>query len=168
MLTGSHASTFHGEPRATNDADLVIDPDLPALRAVARRLRDAGLYCGDEVAAFEHRGMFNVIDTATGAKVDLIVRKDRRFSVTEMVRRIPIVVDDVPLCIVTAEDLILAKLEWARMGGSDRQRRDIEGVLAVSGRGLDLEYLHRWATELGVDDVLRELLQGQADDGPGS
>ena len=112
--------------------------------------------------------MFNVIDTATGAKVDLIVRKDRRFSVTEMVRRIPIVVDDVPLCIVTAEDLILAKLEWARMGGSDRQRRDIEGVLAVSGRGLDLEYLHRWATELGVDDDLRDLLQGQADHGPGS
>ncbi|MGH9155107.1 MAG: hypothetical protein ACRD1K_04500 [Acidimicrobiales bacterium] len=54
MLTGSHASTFHGEPRAANDVDLVIDPDLPALTDVARELRDHGLYCGDEVVAFEH------------------------------------------------------------------------------------------------------------------
>lgn len=158
MLTGSHASTFHGEPRATNDADLVVDPELAALRSVADGLRDGGLYCGDEVAAFEHRSMCNVIDPATGAKVDLIVRRDRPFSVGEMARRLPVVVDDVPLWIATAEDLILAKLEWARLGGSDRQRRDIAGVLAVSGEQLDLDYLWHWATELGLRDDLRAVL----------
>lgn len=166
MLTGSHASTFHGEPRATNDVDLVIDPDLAAFRLAVGRLREAGLYCGDEIAALEHRSMCNVIDPATGAKVDLIVRKDRPFSVSEMARRIPVVVDDVALWVATAEDLILAKLEWSRLGGSERQRRDIAGVLAVSGDELDLVYLRRWATELGLDDDLREVLAARPGDSP--
>jgi len=165
MLTGAHASTFHGEPRATNDADLVIDPDLAGFRLAMGRLREAGLYCGDEEAALEHRSMCNVIDPATGAKVDLIVRKDRPFSVSEMARRIPVVVDDVALWIATAEDLILAKLEWARLGGSERQRRDIAGVVDVSGHELDLAYLRRWATELGLDDDLREVLATRPGDG---
>lgn len=165
MLTGSHASTFHGEPRATNDADLVIDPDLPAFRAVAERLREDGLYCGDEGVAFEHRSMCNVIDPATGAKVDLIVRRDRPFSINEMERRIRVSVDGVALWIATAEDLILAKLEWARLGQSERQRRDIAGVLAVSGDQLDLAYLRKWATELGLGDDLREVLAARPDEG---
>lgn len=160
MLTGSHAATFHGEPRSTNDADLVIDPDLDSFRRVAAELRDLDLYCGDEQVAYRERGMCNVIDPRTGAKVDLIVRKDREFSRSEMARRIQVEVDGLRLWVATAEDVILAKLEWARLGGSERQRRDVAGVLAVSGDHLDLAYLERWASELGLSEDLRQALAG--------
>lgn len=160
MLTDSHASTFHGEPRATNDADLVIDPALGALHSVAHDLRAAGLYCGDEDTAFEQRSMCNVIDAATGAKVDLIIRRDRPFSIEEFDRRIPVALDGVPLFMATAEDVILAKPEWARLGGTERQHRDIQGVLAVSGDQLDRTYLRHWANELGLTEDLRAVLEG--------
>ena len=164
MLTGSYASTFHGEPRATNDVDLVIDPDAATtLTSVADRLRLDGLYVGDEGGAFEHRSMFNVIDTGTGAKVDLIIRKDRPFSASEFERRRAVDVDGLRLHIASVEDLILAKLEWARRGGSERQLRDVDGIIAVSGEALDLPHLERWATELGLGDELRSALARRPD-----
>ncbi len=62
--------------------------------------------------------------------------------------------------IASAEDTVLTKLEWYRMGGevSDRQWRDVLGVLKVQGKRLDLAYLRRWATELGIADLLERAL----------
>jgi hypothetical protein len=158
MLTGSYASSFHGEPRATNDVDLVIDPSPAALAEATARLRQRSFYVGDEAAALSHRSMFNVIDTESGSKVDLIIRKDRAFSVSEFERRRVATVDGMAIHITSVEDLILAKLEWARIGGSERQRRDIEGILAVSGGSVDRAYLEHWAEELGLGEELSSVL----------
>jgi hypothetical protein len=154
MLTGSFASAYHGRPRATQDIDLVIAPTPEQLRQLVGRL-PAGEYYVDAAAALEalaHEGQFNVIDLATGWKIDFICRKSRPFSRTEFGRRLRAELHGLSLCIATAEDVVLAKLEWARRGGSSRQIEDVAGLLAVRGEALDLPYIAHWVAELGVNE----------------
>jgi hypothetical protein len=152
MVVGSVASSFHGDPRSTRDLDIVIDPEPKHLDRFVQRLTAAGLYADSEVGreALNARTQFNVVDPESGWKVDLIVRKDRPFSREEFSRRTEADLPFGRMSVATAEDTILAKLEWARSGESERQLRDAAGIVAVSGPDLDLEYLDRWAAELGV------------------
>lgn len=156
MVTGSAASTFHGEPRSTQDIDIVIDPTGSRLSAFTASLDHKRFYVGDAHTALTHRDMFNVVEIGTGWKVDLIIIKDRPFSRAEFDRRISVEVLGVRVHLATAEDIVLAKLEWARMGGSERQLRDVAGVLAVSGAILDRSYLDAWAEELGLSAELAQ------------
>jgi hypothetical protein len=160
MIAGSIASSHHGMPRATNDADVVIDPSPEALTRLLAALEVEGYYVDAAVArdALERRRLFNVIDPATAFKVDLIVRKDRPFSREEFARRVRVPFGGAEAALATAEDTILAKLEWAsRAGGSERQLADVAGILAVSGDRLDRAYVDRWAGALGVADLWRRL-----------
>ena len=104
--------------------------------------------------AWRQRGLFNVIDLESGWKVDLILRKERAFSREEFSRREPATILGARVFVATAEDTILAKLEWAQRGESERQLRDVAGVLAMRGGDLDRAYLERWAAELGVEAEL--------------
>ena len=97
--------------------------------------------------------MFNVVDPETGWKADLIVRKERAFSASEFARREPTALDGVALSVATVEDVILSKLEWARLGGSDRQLEDVRALVRVAGDALDRAYVERWAEVLGVRDA---------------
>lgn len=154
MLTGSFASSYHGIPRATQDIDLVIAPTRDQLQQLVARLPAAQYYV-DEAAALDalaHESQFNVIDLATGWKIDFICRQARRFSRTEFERRTRAEVHGLPLFIATAEDVLLAKLECAKRGGSQRQMEDAAGLLRVRGADLDLEYLTRWIETLGVGE----------------
>lgn len=159
MLSGSLAAAFHGEPRATNDIDLVIDSDAARLAAFVAGL-DERFYASPDAAAeaARRRGMFNVIDTTTGWKADLIVRKDRPYSLCEFDRRRAVEFMGRRYFLVSPEDSILSKLEWCKLGESERQFRDALQVAAVMGPALDLAYLRRWAAELGVADLLDRLL----------
>ena len=152
MLAGSFASTFHGEPRTTQDIDLVIDPGRPALDAFVESLDPDAFYVSAEAAdeAWRRRGQFNLVLLDSGWKVDLILRKDRPFSHSEFGRRESVDLGGVEVFIATAEDTILAKLEWAKEGESERQLRDVRGVLRMRDTDLDLAYIERWARELGV------------------
>jgi hypothetical protein len=152
MLTGSLAGSYHGAPRATQDIDLVVDAPPQALLAMAGVLRQAGLYISDEAIreAISSRGMFNAIDPKSGWKVDFIVRKDRPFSVGEFGRRVEIDFDGLKLPIARAEDVILSKLEWAKLGDSERQLQDVAEIVAVQGRSLDIVQIEHWAEDLGV------------------
>lgn len=149
MLTGSFAGTIFGEPRTTNDVDLVVDPTAEQLEAFLDTVRDEE-YVSREAAreALRTRGMFNVIDTASGWKVDLIVRKDRPFSVEEFGRRVDVEWQGRSLQAASPEDVILSKLEWHRRSGSERQLADAAAVVATQGDDLDRGYLRRWAAEL--------------------
>lgn len=155
MIAGSFASSAHGLPRTTQDLDIVVDP--PSALAVERLVEaftSAGQYVDRDAAqdAFRRRALFNVIDPATGWKVDLIVRKARAFSVSEFGRRFPTTMLGVPVFLATAEDTVIAKLEWSRAcGGSERQRRDVAGILATHDASIDLAYLERWVAELALE-----------------
>jgi len=153
MVAGSLASTFHGEPRTTQGIDLVVDPSGDALDRFVRSLDPAVFYVSAEAAdeAWRRRGLVNVIDRACGWKVDLILRKDRPFSHAEFGRRAAGRILGVDVFVATAEDTILAKLEWARLGESERQLRDVVGVIELCGDALDRVYIARWMRELGVE-----------------
>lgn len=154
MLAGSMASSYHGEPRSTQDIDLVIDPDATSLRRFAELVDDDRYDVGDAQVALRSRSLFNVIDTRTGWKVDLIIRKDRPFSREEFARRQAVEVLGVTTYVASPEDTVLAKLEWGLEGGSERQQRDVVSILAVRGPELDDPYLDGWALDLGVTTEL--------------
>ncbi len=154
MLTGSFASSYHGAPRATQDVDLVIAPTGDQLRAFVALLPRDEFYV-DERAALEAlrlEGQFNLIDLRSGWKVDLIIRKSRPFSREEFDRRRVIELEGSDVPIATPEDLLIAKMEWARMGESARQIEDAARMLRVRARQLDQSYIERWVTELGLEE----------------
>jgi hypothetical protein len=153
MVTGSAASSFHGAPRATRDLDMVIDPEPERVADLARALRSAGLYIDDLAleTAVSERTQVNAVDGTSGWKVDLIIRRSRPFSVQEFERRRTGDLAGVRADIASAEDVILAKLEWAAATGSDRQIDDAVGIATVLDSALDLDYLDRWAPLLGVE-----------------
>jgi hypothetical protein len=150
MIVGSFASMVHGEPRTTHDLDVVIDPTRAQLDELLRRLPTERFYVDAEVARDAHRrrSMFNIIDTTTGWKLDLILRKARSFSVEELQRRVKATIEGVTVDTATAEDTIIAKLEWSKAGSSERQLEDVAGILRVKGPHLDRNYIERWVDEL--------------------
>ena len=164
MVVGSLGSSAYGEPRATYDLDLVIAPTLTQLRAFVRSLAEADYYVSENAAeeALKTQSMFNVIDLQTGWKIDLIIRRDRPYSVEEFRRRRRQKVMGIELDVVSPEDAILSKLEWARTSGSERQYRDALGIASVQWSDLDRGYMEKWAIILGVENLLEQLLKDAA------
>lgn len=156
MLAGSFASSLHGLARTTADIDLVIDTTPAALDEFLDHLHADRFYVDRAGAhtALARRDQFNVVDMTNGWKVDLIVRKDRPFSISEFGRRMPTTVLGVGTSVATPEDTVLAKLEWARLGGSERQVRDVIEILRIQAERLDSAYLDRWADDLGLTEKL--------------
>ena len=159
MISGSLGSSLHGEPRATNDIDLVIAPTAAQLTTFIQSLNE-GYYVSPEVAqeALQNRSMFNVIDHQTGGKADFIIRKDRAFSFEEFRRRIPANMLGIQASVISPEDAILSKLEWSKESQSERQFGDALGVAVIQWQRLDKAYLRKWARELSVGDLLETLL----------
>lgn len=161
MLTGSYASSFHSLPRATRDLDFVIAPTREQIRSLVSALPKDQYYV-DEGAALEAlntHGQFNVIDTTTGWKADFIIRKPRPFSQSEFARRYRTTIDGVELAIATAEDVVVAKLEWAKLGSSQRQIEDVVTILRARATSIDQEYLNQWIGLLGVEAEWNAALQ---------
>lgn len=156
MLAGSFASSLHGMARTTADIDIVIDPSAASLARLLDHLDLDRFYVDAEAArrALADRDPFNIVDVTNGWKVNLIIRKERPFSVAEFERRTPTTIIGVPAFVATAEDTVLAKLEWSRLGGSDRQRRDVVEILRIQGPALDHEHLDTWAEALGLTELL--------------
>jgi hypothetical protein len=101
--------------------------------------------------ALRRRSMFNVVDQASCWKVDFIVRKDRAFSRDEFARRMEVSMLGVSVFVASAEDTIVAKLEWSQQsGGSERERRDVAGILATVGDAFDRAYIERWVHDLDL------------------
>ncbi len=166
MVSGSVASSYHGRPRSTHDADVVVDPTPEQLEALVTSLLAAGHYVDAARArdALRRRSQFNVVDARSAFKLDLIVRKDRPFSREELGRSRAVELSPgVRIAVASAEDTILSKLEWAKMAGrSEKQLEDAAGVLAVNP-GIDRVYVERWAAELGVLDLWREISRASQD-----
>jgi hypothetical protein len=171
MVSGSVASSFHGRPRATNDLDIVVDPTAEALNRLLKSLPTDWYVSADASRqALRARSMFNIIDDESGWKADLIVRKDRPFSHEEFRRRKPADLLGVMVPVVTPEDSILSKLEWARDAASERQFIDALHVALLRGADLDRAYLWNWAAALDVAEGLTRLLNevDRASPAPGS
>ncbi len=163
---GSLASSLHGVMRATLDVDIVADMQLEHIPPLVTTLAQE-FYVDDEMmrGAIEHHSSFNLIHYETAFKVDIFIRKLRPYDRIQLERRKKSVIGTDPeqsIYVTTPEDTILAKLEWYRLGGevSDRQWRDILGVIKICASGLDLAYLQKWAAELQIVDLLERALKG--------
>ena len=162
---GSLASSAHGVPRSTLDADLVADLALSQVPVLVAELHPA--YYIHEPAvrdAVLRKASFNAIHLATGFKVDVFVLKDRPYDLLAIERRRQLPLDpDNPstVFVASAEDTVLAKLEWYRLGDevSERQWNDLVGVMKTQYDALDRHYLKRWAGELNVTDLLARAWQ---------
>jgi hypothetical protein len=152
MLTGLFASAHHGAPRSTLDIDIVIAANPAQLRTFVQSLPSAEYYADLNAAleAHERQSLFNVIDLATGWKIDLIIRKSRAFSLEEFNRRQLVTVQDLPLSVATAEDVVIAKLEWSKLAQSQRQVEDVAAILRLRWEALDQAYLEKWVSELDL------------------
>jgi len=157
MVTGSVAVSLYAEPRMTRDVDMVVElqpADTERLVAMfgvefscnADRIRDA----------IARRTMFNLIHIEAVVKIDVIVRKDSPYREEEFGRRRRAEINAVPMWVVSAEDLILSKLDWARSSRSELQLRDVRNVITAQPT-LDWPYLDAWAGRLGLVDLLSEV-----------
>ena len=152
MLTGSFASSYHGSPRATQDIDLVIAPDRPQLQRFVELFDSEQYYLSDHEFAFKTRTLFNIIDYASGWKIDLIIKKARAFSDTEFQRREQIDIQGLVLPVATAEDVLISKMEWAKMTPSDRQLEDCVQIVLAREEELDRAYIEKWVSELELTE----------------
>ncbi len=152
MLSGSFASASYGAPRSTQDIDFVIAATPSQLRVLIQELPSDQYYVDSDAALEAHKqqSLFNVIDLATGWKIDFIIRKSRAFSEEEFRRRRAVDVEGNSLFIATAEDVVIAKMEWSKLGQSQRQIEDVAAILRVRGDALDRGYLEKWIGELGL------------------
>ena len=153
MLTGSFASAHYGAPRSTLDIDIVIAASPAQLRTFVQSLPSVEYYSDLDAALEAHKrqSLFNVIDLATGWKIDLIIRKSRAFSQEEFVRRQLVKVQGLPLFVASVEDVVIAKLEWSKLAQSQRQIEDVVSILRLRWEALDRSYLEQWISELDLE-----------------
>jgi len=154
MLTGSLAMSYYARPRMTRDVDLVVALDSGALERLADALGADYHVDADAMrqAVLEARP-WNVLHMPSLLKIDLIPLKAGEYRRKEFDRRRQVDLAGIPVWIVTAEDLILSKLEWSRDSRSEQQRRDVRMLL---GGVLDRAYLDEWARRLDLVELLGE------------
>ena len=170
-LGGSMASSLLGEPRSTVDVDLAVQLDPASGEALLDRVDDA-FYVPLDAArtAIRRQSSFNLVDTANALKVDIFVLGDGLLDRMQIERRVLVDVPGAPggIWVTSPEDQVLRKLDWYRQGErvSDRQWRDVVGILRVRRGSLDDAYLAATAVALDLADDLEEARrQAGSDDG---
>lgn len=160
MITGSIVSSLQGEPRATHDIDIVVQLPVGAVPRLVRLFREPEYYIDEHSVreAIASNSMFSVIDMREADKIDFWVLTSEPFDQSRFARRLFESIEGVPMHVSRPEDTILMKLRWAQMsGGSERQFRDALRVYEVQAGRLDLDYLARWASQLGVQELWTRL-----------
>ncbi len=165
VIGGSMASIIHGMLRTTMDVDIVADIQMEQVSSFMAGLQNA-FYADESMIrqATQRHSSFNLIHLTTMFKVDIFIPKDRPFDQQQLNRRISERIaddSDEQIWVLSAEDIVLAKLDWFRLGGevSERQWRDILGVLKTQQSNLDVGYLRQWAEILGVTDLMERALE---------
>lgn len=160
-IGGSLASSTHGAARHTQDADITVEPFPGKEMLFALRFPPDEFYADEPMIrdAVARRASFNILHLFSAFKIDVFVQRDRPFDREVLARRRKAAVfgeSEGEFGVVSAEDTVLLKLEWFRLGGevSDKQWGDVLGVMKTQRDGLDAAYLDRWAAEIGVADLL--------------
>jgi hypothetical protein len=162
LVTGSVAAMAYGEPRLTNDIDIVAEIDEGHIKRLLRAFPPDEFYVSEEAVreAVRHHGQFNIIHPASGLKVDIIIRQDTPFDNSRFsrVRRI-YPAETYQANFAAPEDVIIKKMEYYREGGSDKHLRDITGILKISGDTVDRDYISQWAKRLGLTEIWEAILK---------
>ena len=156
MMTGSMAMAVYAMPRMTRDIDLILHVATADTARIIDIFKD-DFYIDEATVreAVRDRTMFNIIHNDSVIKVDCIIRKNTSYRVEEFSRRQTIDLEQIPVSIVSPEDLVLSKLVWARHSDSELQLRDVQ-LMLKSVKNIDYIYLHKWAGKLDVADMLEK------------
>ncbi len=162
VVTGSVASMAYGEPRLTNDIDIVAEIAEQQTQKIAAAFPADEFYLNEEAIreAIIHRTQFNIIHPGSGLKVDIILKQDTPFdnSRFERARRIH-PAESYQASFAAPEDVIIKKMEYYKKGESDKHLRDITGILKISGEELDREYIAGWAQNLGLSEIWEAIVK---------
>jgi hypothetical protein len=162
LVTGSVVTIFFGEPRFTNDIDIVLDLPPAGIPAFCRVFQSPEFYLSEEAVrqAVASSGQFNVIHPASGLKVDFMIPQDTPFNRSRFARARRVQPEaDYQASFASIEDVIIKKMEYYRQGGSEKHLRDITGVLKVSGDRVDEAYVAQWASRLGLESIWQAILR---------
>ena len=156
MLTGSLAMIYYAQPRMTRDIDLVVELVEPKIEVFVNCFSSYYYVSSEAIKdSIENSFMFNLIHLESSIKVDCIIRKPERYRVEEFNRRRKIKFSDFEIYIVSKEDLILSKLDWAKNSESELQLRDVKNLFE---NDYDKNYLIEWAKKLNLYDFLMSIL----------
>ncbi len=156
MISGSIAANYYTIPRMTRDIDIVIELKGSDIKGFFNIFRN-DFYIDKSVVEQEvsRNGMFNIIHNKLVVKIDFIVKKETEFQKIAFSRRKNVIIKNKPIFIISPEDLILAKLEWAKDSHSELQIKDIRNIIKTV-RNLDKEYIQEWISKLGLEQIYKE------------
>lgn len=168
IIGGSLASTLYGMVRTTQDSDIITEMRPEHILPFVSSLENE-FFIDEEMIAdsIQHNSSFNIIHRETTFKVDIFIPRPRPFQQSQLARAQRQTFElgtEISANFASPEDTILSKLEWYRLGGevSERQWRDILGVLKTKAGELDLGYLQKWAADLKIADLLNLALNESA------
>lgn len=159
MVTGGVASVVYGDPRFTRDVDLVVEMGFESVDLISRAFAGDDFYVPPEETLIEELGRsdgghFNVIHRDTALRADVYLAGDDPFHLWALERRRRIEVEELSIWLAPLEYVVVRKLEYFRMSGSDRHLRDVAMMLRISGPLVDAESLHEWSGRREVVDLL--------------
>lgn len=161
IVTGGIAVLIWGRPRFTADIDIVIKLQQEKIDELEKALLELGRtgYVDKETIkqALERRGEFNFIDGETGMKVDFWIEKGTELDRLRFKRKKAKIIKGQQIYFISPEDLILTKLQWYQKSQSTRHLEDVESIIKISGKKLNMKYLRNWAKKLGVSKILNKL-----------
>ena len=162
MLVGSFASIAYGEPRLTQDIDIVVDLSVPEVPAFCAAFPSPEFYVSEQAVreAVQGRFQFNVLHPSSGNKIDFILARADAWGRVQMERRQRVrLLENCEGFTARPEDVILGKLWYYAEGGSEKHLRDITGILRISGAAVDRADIGRWAEKLGYSEIWQAVLQ---------
>ena len=166
MLVGSVASAFHGEPRSTQDIDVVVSLPPEQVGPLCKAFPPEEYYVSPEAVseAVVQGGQFNVIHPGSGAKIDFMIARRDAWGQEQMARRRRVeVLPGYEGYVAAPEDVIVGKMIYYRDGGSEKHLRDIVGIMEVSAEDVDRAYIERWAARLQLAEAWRAVLRRLGD-----
>lgn len=162
LITGAIASIAYGEPRFTNDIDVVVDMSLTQVEAFKTCFPEDEFYLDvDSIKkAINRTDQFNIIHPGSGLKVDAIISKGDEFDQSRFARKKNINVSETRSAdFASPEDVIIKKLEYFKLGRSEKHLRDIASMLKISAELIDRDYISSWANRLGLTEIWEEVLK---------
>lgn len=162
FVVGSFASSVYGEPRFTQDVDIVVELSEAQVQPLCDAFPSPQFYVSPEAAmeALKSHSQFKVLHPDSGGKVDFMIARPDAWGREQLRRRREVkILPNRQGFAGRPEDIILSKMLYYREGGSEKHLRDITGILRVSGDDVDRAYVQKWADELGVADIWAAILR---------
>ena len=168
FITGSIASIFYGEPRFTNDIDVVAEIKEMHIPKLLESFPENEFYISEAAIrdAINRKYQFNIIHPNSGLKIDVIISKSTSFNESRFKRARKIdVLDGIKANFASPEDVIIMKMRYYKKGGSDKHLRDILSILEISNEIIDKKYIEKWVNDFALNEIWQAIIDKQGDGG---